>query len=45
MGDAKFLLVYFGEKYENMYKNNHLQIPDHAGEFRLFHTADHECSK
>ena len=45
MGDAKFLLVYFGEKYENMYKNIHMQILDHAGEFRLFHYVDHECSQ
>lgn len=28
--DRKFLLIYFGETYENMYKNIHMQFPDPA---------------
>jgi|TARA_B110001450_G_C17325531_1_gene361225 hypothetical protein len=42
---ARFVLVYFGETYENLYKNIHMQIPDPAGELKLFHIVDFECSK
>jgi len=31
LSSTKFASIYFGETYENMYKNIHLQLPDPAG--------------
>ena len=41
----KYGLFYFGETYENLYKNIHMQIPDHAGQLNLFHITDDDCAK
>lgn len=43
--DRKFSLIYFGETYENMYKNIHMQMPDHAGQMNLWHITDEDCAK
>jgi hypothetical protein len=43
-GNLNFAIFYFGETYENLYKNVHMQIPDHANQLKLFHITDHDCA-